>query len=51
MQIIGELAKRLAGFKLPKRVYVIDEMPRNAMGKIQKNELRRRFAAAFSAQP
>jgi malonyl-CoA/methylmalonyl-CoA synthetase len=50
-EIIEALAKSLARFKLPKRVYVVDELPRNAMGKVQKDELRRRFARAFCGQP
>jgi malonyl-CoA/methylmalonyl-CoA synthetase len=50
-EIIEALAKSLAPFKLPKRVYVVDELPRNAMGKVQKDELRRRFARAFCGQP
>ncbi len=35
------LRDRLAAFKIPKRVLVLDELPRNAMGKVQKAELRR----------
>lgn len=35
------LRARLAAFKIPKRVLVMDELPRNAMGKVQKAELRR----------
>jgi len=31
------LSKNLAKFKLPKRVIFVDELPRNAMGKVQKN--------------
>ena len=34
------LEGRLAKFKMPKRVFVVDELPRNAMGKVQKNILR-----------
>jgi malonyl-CoA/methylmalonyl-CoA synthetase len=37
------LAQRLAKFKLPKRVIFVDELPRNAMGKVQKNLLRETF--------
>jgi malonyl-CoA/methylmalonyl-CoA synthetase len=37
--------ERLAGFKVPKRVEVVAELPRNAMGKVQKNVLRQRFGA------
>jgi malonyl-CoA/methylmalonyl-CoA synthetase len=42
--IISALKARIAGFKVPKRVHVVDALPRNAMGKVQKNELRRQFA-------
>lgn len=31
----------LANFKVPKRVFLLDELPRNTMGKVQKNELRK----------
>ena len=41
--IIATLRARIAGFKVPKRVYVADELPRNQMGKVQKNLLRERF--------
>lgn len=43
------LATRLAKFKLPKRVLFVEELPRNAMGKVQKNRLRERFADLFLA--
>jgi fatty-acyl-CoA synthase len=36
---------KLARYKIPKRVEVIDELPRNAAGKVLKGELRERFAA------
>ena len=38
--IIAALSKQLARFKQPKRVFVVDELPRNTMGKVQKNVLR-----------
>ncbi len=41
--IIAALKDRLANFKVPKRVYFVDELPRNTMGKVQKNALRDRF--------
>jgi len=41
--IIGALKSKLAGYKVPKRVYFVDSLPRNAMGKVQKNLLRERF--------
>ena len=39
--------KDLAGFKRPRRFEVVDELPRNTMGKVQKKELRDRFATVF----
>ena len=42
--IISHCKKQLANFKIPKRVEVIDSLPRNAMGKVQKNLLRERFS-------
>ena len=41
--VIAVLKRKLANFKVPKRVYVVEELPRNAMGKVQKNILRERF--------
>ena len=40
---------RLAGFKVPKVVFIVTELPRNAMGKVQKAELRARYAQTFQA--
>src|SRR5438034_1250416 len=37
--VLKALDGRLAKFKMPKRVIVVDELPRNAMGKVQKNIL------------
>ena len=39
-QLLKALEPVLARFKLPRKVFVIDELPRNAMGKVQKNSLR-----------
>jgi len=47
--IIAALREKLANFKVPKRVYFVDELPRNAMGKVQKNVLRERFGTARAA--
>ncbi len=41
--IIESLKQKIANFKVPKRVHVISELPRNTMGKVQKNVLRERF--------
>jgi malonyl-CoA/methylmalonyl-CoA synthetase len=43
--LVAALKGRIASFKVPKRVFVVDELPRNTMGKVQKNVLRERFAA------
>jgi malonyl-CoA/methylmalonyl-CoA synthetase len=45
--IIATLRTQLAAFKTPKRVYVLDELPRNAMSKVQKNVLRERYGREF----
>lgn len=45
--LIAQARTKLAAFKAPKRVFFVDELPRNAMGKVQKNLLRERFAATF----
>ena len=42
--IIAALKGEIATFKVPKRVHFCDELPRNAMGKVQKNLLRERYS-------
>jgi len=42
--VITALKERIAGFKVPKRVFFAPELPRNTMGKVQKNILRERYA-------
>jgi malonyl-CoA/methylmalonyl-CoA synthetase len=46
--IIAALRPILAGFKTPKRVYVLKELPRNAMSKVQKALLREQYKGAFA---
>ena len=46
--VLKALDGRLAKFKMPKRVFVVDELPRNAMGKVQKNILRDTYAKIFA---
>ena len=41
--ILNELKGQLAKFKVPKYVYVVPELPRNSMGKVQKNVLRQKY--------
>jgi len=45
--VIELLRNRLASYKVPKRVIVVDELPKNTMGKIQKNKLRECFAHLY----
>ena len=45
--IEGRLAGELARFKQPKRVFVVGELPRNSMGKVQKAALRETYAGIF----
>ena len=42
--IIATLKAEIAGFKVPRRVHFVDDLPRNAMGKVEKNVLRQRYA-------
>jgi malonyl-CoA/methylmalonyl-CoA synthetase len=46
--VLNALEGRLAKFKMPKRVIVVDELPRNAMGKVQKNILRDTYAKIYA---
>ena len=46
-RVLAALEGRLARFKHPKRVIFVDELPRNAMGKVQKNLLRERWKAVY----
>jgi fatty-acyl-CoA synthase len=45
-ELIAHAREKLAHFKAPKRVVFVDELPRNASGKILKRELRDRFAGS-----
>jgi malonyl-CoA/methylmalonyl-CoA synthetase len=45
--VLAAMDGRLARFKLPKRVLVVPELPRNAMGKVQKNVLRDTYAQLY----
>lgn len=44
-EMIAFCRQRLAAYKTPKRIVFVDVLPRNAMGKVQKTELRRLFCA------
>lgn len=44
-QVRGALKARVANFKVPKRVFFVDELPRNAMGKVQKETMRKEYGS------
>jgi malonyl-CoA/methylmalonyl-CoA synthetase len=48
--VIETLKGRLANYKLPKRVFFVDDLPRNAMGKVQKNLLRDAYGDLFGGK-
>jgi malonyl-CoA/methylmalonyl-CoA synthetase len=45
--IIAELKAKLANFKIPKKCFVVTELPRNTMSKVQKNLLRDQYKGLF----
>ncbi|GEO40544.1 malonyl-CoA synthase [Skermanella aerolata] len=47
--VIAVCKEQLANYKVPKRVFFMDELPRNAMGKVQKNLLRDQHTGLFAA--
>lgn len=46
--VVAALKSQIAGFKVPKRVFFLPELPRNAMGKVQKKLLREQYAKLFA---
>jgi len=44
------LEQRLAKFKLPKRILVVEQLPRNTMGKVQKNQLRHSYGQLYQSE-
>ena len=46
-EVLAALSQRLAKFKLPKRVIFVPDLPRNTMGKVQKNALRERYGKLY----
>jgi len=47
--VIAALKAQIANFKVPKQVFVVVDLPRNAMGKVQKNLLREQHKALYGA--
>jgi malonyl-CoA/methylmalonyl-CoA synthetase len=48
--LVGVLKSKLANFKIPKQCFVVPELPRNTMGKVQKNLLREQYKGLFAAR-
>jgi len=46
--VLSALGDKIAKYKQPKRVFFIDDLPRNTMGKVQKNILREQYKAIYS---
>ena len=47
--VVTQLTAEVARYKLPKRVFIADKLPRNALGKVQKNELRKAYSEVFKS--
>jgi len=47
-RMLADLQERLARYKLPKRIVFLGDLPRNAMGKVEKKALRERYAALYA---
>lgn len=47
--LLAGARERLAAYKTPKRIFFVPELPRNAMGKVQKALLRQEYSGTFSA--
>jgi malonyl-CoA/methylmalonyl-CoA synthetase len=42
--MMATLKAQIANFKVPKQIHIVDHLPRNTMGKVQKNMLRDRYS-------
>ena len=47
--IVAEISNRLASYKQPKRIFFVEQLPRNSMGKVQKNLLRDTYKDTYIA--
>jgi malonyl-CoA/methylmalonyl-CoA synthetase len=45
--LVARIKERIANFKVPKQLFVVSELPRNAMGKVQKNLLREQHKGLY----
>jgi malonyl-CoA/methylmalonyl-CoA synthetase len=48
-ELTQAIKSQIAGFKVPKRLFIVDELPRNVMGKVQKKSLRETYANVFAS--
>jgi len=48
--IVAEIGQRLANYKQPRRIFFVTELPRNSMGKVQKNLLRDEYKYTYANQ-
>ena len=48
--IISTIKEKLSSFKIPKKIEFVDDLPRNAMGKVEKKQLRIRHQTEFNSQ-
>ena len=46
--VVASLKAQLANYKIPKKCFVLSELPRNTMGKVQKNVLREQYKSLFA---
>lgn len=46
--ILLTVKRKLASFKIPKEIFFVDALPRNAMGKVEKQKLRKQYESLFS---
>jgi malonyl-CoA/methylmalonyl-CoA synthetase len=49
--LLASTRRQLAGYKVPKQVFFVPALPRNALGKVRKAELRERFGTTFAGGP
>ena len=47
--LTAAIKSQIAAFKVPKQLFIVDELPRNVMGKVQKKALRETYAKVFSS--
>jgi acyl-CoA synthetase (AMP-forming)/AMP-acid ligase II len=50
-ELLRRVRERLAGYKVPKAIVTVEELPKTSTGKIQKNVLRDRYAGYYAQPP